>query len=299
MLWLVIGAGRCGLQLARSMRAAGVAVAGVVVRSPRGASRARRALPEVPRITGDRPFPEADAALLAVGDDALVACARAVAPRLGPACRVALHVSGLHPASALAPLAARGRALGALHPLTSFPSATGALVPLDGVLAAVDGDGAALRAARALARALGMRARRVAPESRARYHAAAALAANLTHALVVAAREELVRCAFSPSDAAAALRPLLAASTAAALAARGWEALTGPVGRGDAATVGAHLRALSPDAAAAYAAVARLAADRLRAAGIISEHDAAKLLSALTGLDFSASVQPMAGLGSR
>jgi len=44
---------------------------------------------------------------------------------------------------------------------------------------------------------------------------------------------------------------------------------------------------------------ARLAADRLRATGIISEHDGTKLLSALTGLDFSASVQPMAGRGSR
>jgi predicted short-subunit dehydrogenase-like oxidoreductase (DUF2520 family) len=298
-LWLVIGAGRCGLQLARSMRAAGVALAGIVVRSPRGAARARRALPEVPRIAGEGPFPEADAALLAVGDDALATCARAVAPRLGPGCRVVLHVSGLHPASALAPLAARGRALGALHPLTSFPSATGALVPLDGVLAAVDGDGAALRAARALARTLGMRARRVGPEARARYHAAAALAANLTHALVAAAREELVRCAFSPAEAAAALRPLLAGSTAAALTARGWEAMTGPLARGDAATVGDHLRALTPDTAAAYAAVARLAAGRLRAAGIVSENDGAKLLSALTGLDFSASVQPMTGLGSR
>ncbi len=295
----MIGAGRCGLQLARSMRAGGVQVAGIVVRSPRGAARARRALPEVPRIAGNRPFPDVDAALLAVGDDALVTCARAVAPRLGPGCRVVLHVSGLHPASVLAPLAARGRALGSFHPLASFPSATGALVPLDGVLAAVDGDPGARRAAWALARALGMRPQRVAPEARARYHAAAALAANLTHALVVAAREELARCGFSPSGASAALRPLLAGSTAAALASRSWEALTGPVARGDATTVAAHLEALSPDVAAAYGAVARLAVGRLRDAGIVSENDGERLLSALTGLDFSASVQPMAGLGSR
>jgi len=272
-------------------------LAGVVVRSPRGAARVKSALPGTPVVSGRRPLPPA-AVLLAVPDDALAGCAAGLASRLDPGCRVALHVSGFHPAAVLAPLAAPGRALGSIHPLASFPSAAGPLVPLGGVLATVEGDDAAVRAARALARALGMRARTITAEAKPRYHAAAALAANLTYVLVAAARAELAACGFSPRDTAAALRPLVTGALTAALAARGWESLTGPMARGDASVTAAHLSALTPDVAAAYRSVARLAVARLREAGILSQHDSKRLVSALTGLAFSASVQAMARRGS-
>jgi predicted short-subunit dehydrogenase-like oxidoreductase (DUF2520 family) len=63
-------------------------------------------------------------------------------------------------------------------------------------------------------------------------------------------------------------------------------ALTGPVARGDAGTVAAHisvLREVSPDTAAAYIAMARLAADRALAAGLLKPEAAVALLDVLAG----------------
>jgi predicted short-subunit dehydrogenase-like oxidoreductase (DUF2520 family) len=65
---------------------------------------------------------------------------------------------------------------------------------------------------------------------------------------------------------------------------RGDAALTGPVARGDAGTVGAHLEVLarvSPAALSAYAALARLTADRALAAGLLDPTAAEALLDVL------------------
>ena len=81
------------------------------------------------------------------------------------------------------------------------------------------------------------------------------------------------------------LAPLLGASLDNALRA-GDAALTGPVARGDAGTVAAHisvLREVSPDTAAAYVAMARLTADRALAAGLLKPEAADALLDVLAG----------------
>lgn len=281
--WFLVGAGRCGLQLARAMTAAGFTLVGIETRSPRGRARARRALPGVPTLDPASDLPDAEAILVAVPDSALAGCARDLAPRLAPATRLLLHTSGLFPASAMAPAAGSGRSVGSLHPLVSFASGTGPAVPLLGVTAAVEGDPAAVSEARALARALGMRPVRVAAERKPAYHAAAAVAANLTHTLVVEAKATLMRVGFSGRGAAAAVRPLLATAMDAALAAHGIESLTGPLARGDAAAVRLHLAALAPEAADAYRAVGALAVAALAAQDLLDETQISELTRALTG----------------
>jgi predicted short-subunit dehydrogenase-like oxidoreductase (DUF2520 family) len=91
----------------------------------------------------------------------------------------------------------------------------------------------ALRTAAVLARALGMRTAVVADEDRALYHAAAAMASNYVVTLAAAA-ERL-------ADAVGVERPLLVPLVRAAIdnwAADGAaRALTGPIARGDEATV--------------------------------------------------------------
>jgi len=172
--------------------------------------------------------------------------------------------------------------VGSFHPLVTFPTATGAVVPLVGVVAAVEGDDGAVREARALARALGMRPIRLNAKTKPRYHAAAALAANMTHTLVVVARAQLVQVGLPPRLVARALRPLVTGSVEAALLARGFEMLTGPVARGDALAVRSHLEALPGRAATAYRAVASLAIAGLAEQGLISEKQARELGLALT-----------------
>ena len=106
------------------------------------------------------------------------------------------------------------------------------------------------------------------------------------------------------AEPARLLAPLLSASLDNALR-FGDAGLTGPVARGDAATVAAHVAALEAAAAtpastsaagtsaaaaagtagavAAYVAMARLTADRALAAGILRPSDAERLLDVLGG----------------
>ncbi len=282
--WFLVGPGRCGVQLVRAMAAAGIRVAGIQARSGAGRSRAHRAAPGTPMFGPDDALPPAPGVLVAVPDSALGACAIALAPRLDPATTVVLHTSGLLPADVLRPLARKGRHLGSLHPLVSFPTATGAGVELRGAVAAVEGDAAAVREARALARALGMRPVSVAADAKPLYHAAAAVAANLTHTLVATSKALLVRAGFRKSGAAAALRPLVRGAVEAALAARGIENLTGPLARGDALAVRAHLDALPAAVAGAYRSAGAIAVDALEAQLLLSQSQLQELRRALTPL---------------
>jgi len=264
------------------MTAAGIEIVGIQVRSPRGQARVRRILPGVPAFGPGKALPPARGILLAIPDSVIPSCAEALAPRLHRATSLALHTSGLVPAIALAPLAERGCRVGSFHPLVTFPTATGAAIPLAGVVAAVEGDDGAVREGRALARALGMRPIRLSATAKPRYHAAAALAANLTHTLVAVARAQLVQVGLPPRLAACALKPLVVGSVEAALLARGFERLTGPVARGDVAAVRSHLEALPGRVATAYRAVASLAVAGLAEQGLISEKRAQELGLALT-----------------
>ena len=131
-------------------------------------------------------------------------------------------------------------------------------------------------------------------EHRDLYHAALASAANHLVTLVAQAAD-LLRTA-GVAEPARLLGPLLSASLDNALR-FGDAGLTGPVARGDAATVAAHVAALeaaagtsaaagagaSAAAVAAYVAMARLTADRALAAGLLKPADAERLLDVLGG----------------
>jgi predicted short-subunit dehydrogenase-like oxidoreductase (DUF2520 family) len=126
----------------------------------------------------------------------------------------------------------------------------------------------------------------ISEEHRDLYHAALAGAANHLVTLVAQAAD-LLRAA-GVTDPARLLGPLLAASLDNALL-LGDAGLTGPVARGDAETVAAHVAALSaaasasPPAVAAYIAMARLTADRALATGMLKPADAERLLDVLGG----------------
>ena len=185
-------------------------------------------------------IPGGTAVLLCVPDDAITE----MAGRLGssPPALVG-HVSGATTLDALAPAAERGAATFSLHPLQTFADGE---TPTEGTPAAVAGStDESLEYARALADALGMRPFEVPEEQRAAYHAAAAMASNLLVALEESAAEVLAR--IGVGDARELLTPLVL-RTAANWAERGPAALTGPVARGDRATVQRHRVALAENA---------------------------------------------------
>ena len=122
---------------------------------------------------------------------------------------------------------------------------------------------------------------------RALYHAALAFSANYLTTLVAQSAELLA--GIGVKEPGRMLGPLLGATLDNSLRS-GDAALTGPVARGDAGTVAAHLARLSKfsqgSAASdplvnAYLALARLTADRALEAGLLAPEQAGELLEVL------------------
>ncbi|HEY3551286.1 MAG TPA: DUF2520 domain-containing protein [Gaiellaceae bacterium] len=178
-----------------------------------------------------------DVVLLCVPDGAISDVSRCLAP--GQAW--VGHVSGATPLAALQPHERRF----SLHPLQTFDR-SGNPAQLDGAWAAVSGEtGEALGIARELAEALGLRPFELADEDRTLYHAGAVFASNY---LVT-----LQRAAVRLGVPAEGLVPLMQGTID-----HGFE-LTGPIERGDWATVDAHKRAIREEHAElehVYAALA-------------------------------------------
>ena len=198
----------------------------------------------------------AGAALLCVPDAAIGEASETIAAAIPPL-RFVGHVSGATTLEALDAASRRGAETFSLHPLQSIPD-PGA--DLTGAPCAVAGSGArALALATDLAERLGMRPFEVPDDARVAYHAAASIASNLFVALEESAAELLARTGIE--DGRELLGPLVL-RTAANWTERGPGALTGPIARGDEATVERHARAiqeLAPELLPAYRALAERA----------------------------------------
>ena len=163
-----------------------------------------------------------DLVLLCVPDTAISDVSRCLAPGrawVG-------HVSGATPLAALEPHARRF----CVHPLQSFDR-RGDPTQLDGAWAAITGEtDEALAVARELAEALGLRPFELADDARTLYHAGAVFASNY----LVTLQRAAVRLGVPVEGLATLMRGTIE---------HGFE-LTGPIARGDWATVEAHKRAI-------------------------------------------------------
>ena len=183
-----------------------------------------------------------DLVLLCVPDSAI----RDVAADIAPGPWVA-HVSGATSLSALAPHVRRF----GVHPLQTFTRARGP-EQLDGAWAAVTAETEDARTRGLwLAGRLGLRPFELRDEARILYHAGAAMASNYLVTLHRLA-SRLFQQAGAPPEA---LLPLMRRTMD-----NGFE-LTGPIARGDWATVDAHLAAIheaAPEIEAVYRALAQV-----------------------------------------
>src|SRR5450631_1058650 len=283
----VIGAGRVGTALAVALRRAGHRVVAVSAVSQASLSRVDAALPGVAVRRPDEVVADADLVLLTVPDDVLPGLVAGLASTGAElAGRLVAHTSGRHGLTVLEP-ATRGGAMPlALHPVMTFTGRPDDVDRLAGISFGVTAPDPLRPVAEALVMEMGGEPVFIAEENRDLYHAALAGAANHLITLVAQAAD-LLRTA-GVADPGRLLGPLLFASLDNALR-FGDAGLTGPVARGDAHTVAAHVSALeaAPSASAAavagYIAMARLTADRALAAGMLKPADAERLLDVLGG----------------
>ena len=262
----VVGAGRVGAVLAAALRAAGHEVVAAAGESDASRARIAALIPEAAVLKPTAVARACDLLLLTVPDDMLANVVRTLsdagALRAG---QYVVHTSGRHGLEVLAPAAAVGARVAAVHPAMTF---TGTAVDLER-LSAEFGGGCVfgLTAADAerpvvegLVADLGGRPMWVPEEMRTLYHAGLAHGANHLVTLVTQAMEMLA--AAGADDPAGTLRPLLTAALDNALE-HGDAALTGPIVRGDLNTVRAHLADITANAPHTLASYVTLARDTL------------------------------------
>ena len=217
----IVGPGRVGGSMAAAARAAGIDV-DLAGQADHAAAAAG-----------------AECVLLCVPDDAITGAAEVSAATDPPPRRVG-HVSGASGLDALAAAADAGSEIFSLHPLQTIPDGETDLRATPCAISAASPPGR--RFAGRLATALGMEPFELDEQARAAYHAAASISSNFLVTLEETAARLLERVGVE--DARRLLTPLVM-RTAENWAERGGEALTGPIARGDEATVTRHLDALA------------------------------------------------------
>lgn len=266
----IVGAGRVGQTLAQTLWTRGYTVTAVYSRSTASAiwlaeqvsARAVESAAEVAQ--------NAQVTLLTVPDEAISAVCEqvALADLTG---RAVVHTSGVTPISALISAKRRGALIGGLHPLLPVARAGQPFPP--GVTFSIEADREPLRGWLAgMVDALDGVALWLRPGlDRARYHAAAVLISNYLVTLFAEADALLSPFTADEQVARNALLALARATLENIAQVGSTAALTGPIARGDAATVRLHLDGLrrsDPELAEIYRLLGRRTARLAAARGL-------------------------------
>jgi predicted short-subunit dehydrogenase-like oxidoreductase (DUF2520 family) len=247
----VIGLGNWGSSLAAGLDAAGLLASRIHVKHR--SSRARL---------------NAGLLWLCVPDAAIQTTAEwLVAQRADLGGQVVVHSSGALDRSVLAAAESAGAQTGSVHPMMSFP--TRRIVPLTGIRFAVEAaDAAGRRELFALVKRFGGKPFAIDSQGKAMYHAGAMFGSPLLIATLAAGVRVLEHAGVAEKDALALLGPIAAATVANVQKQGLARSFSGPLARGDAATIKLHRKALAghPLEAHIYDALARFAAKDLPSA---------------------------------
>jgi predicted short-subunit dehydrogenase-like oxidoreductase (DUF2520 family) len=268
----LLGAGKLGQTLALLWHRAGVLrIGGVCNRSLASAQAAVQLIGAGRAVARVDELPAAEFTLIGTPDGQIAAAAQTLAQagviRAGD---VLFHASGALTSELLEPLRERGALIASVHPIRAFAEPLAAAANFSPTFCGAEGDAEALAGLEPLFAAIGGELLRIDPAGKTRYHAAAVIASNYLVALVELSLQNYAAAGVAREDAQRLLAPILA-GTLDNIARRGTAAaLTGPIARGDAATVAQHLAVLDADdadAAASYRALGRQALALAQQAG--------------------------------
>lgn len=234
----IVGGGHVGRALGRLFYQRGVfEVQDVLARSQASAQAAVDFIGAGRAVASSEALRPASAWMLAVSDDSIGEVARLLASRGGWQGAVVFHCSGAKASTELEPLRAAGAVAASVHPVRSFADPRQVAEAFDGTFCGVEGDADALAVLNPAFASIGARMVAIDASAKTVYHAASVFASNyLTTVLDAALRAW--QAAGIPEDVARELARPLATETLANVFRLGAEtALSGPIARGDAATV--------------------------------------------------------------
>lgn len=207
----------------------------------------------------------ADVYLIAAGDDQIATCCRALAAsgKL-QAGSIVFHCSGALSSLELAAAVEHGAAVASIHPIRSFAMPEHVAEHFDGTWCGSEGDAAALAVLGPAFSAIGAQLVEIQREQKTLYHAAAVFASNYQVTLIDVAQQAYIAAGISPELALKLIEPLMSESAANAFRLGPAAALTGPIARGDLATVARQHQAVQqwqPQIAGLYQQFAALTTD--------------------------------------
>jgi predicted short-subunit dehydrogenase-like oxidoreductase (DUF2520 family) len=262
----IVGPGRLGTALALNLTQSGCEVQFFVVRSRRAVSKetlnlARRVKAKLVAV-GETPL-DSNLVWITVPDDAIAGVATQIALMQPWRGKVVFHSSGALTSDVLAPLRDRGAKVASVHPGMTFVRQ--AVPRLKGVPFGVEGDASAVRLARRIIRDLGGTAHAIAKPNKVLYHAFGSFASPMLIALVTGLEQVGKAAGIKQSDLRTMASPLLQQTLRNYMEHGAAAAFSGPLVRGDVATIRRHLEALRtvPKAREVYLALAKLAVTKL------------------------------------
>ena len=242
-----IGAGRAGTALALGAHAAGYRVVAVHSRTACHAATLAAAVGADAVPTAIAAARAADITFVTVPDAQIVRVAATIAATgMALGGRSLVHCSATSGPEVMAAARLSTCSVGVMHPLQALAGAGSASL-LRGTTFALDAPAPLHDRLAGLVTALGGEVLDLPAGARALYHAAAVLVGNTPVALLARATSLLEDAGIDRDTAHRALGALLAGAASNAVAAGPEAALTGPVVRGDAATVARHLDVLAAD----------------------------------------------------
>jgi predicted short-subunit dehydrogenase-like oxidoreductase (DUF2520 family) len=243
----IVGAGQVGRGLYRAFRSSGIEVLGLHGRRHTAWTTSTGAIPSA--------VSDANTIVLAVRDDQIDDAISELLehrshnhkPRLANG-SVVLHTSGSAEPQLLPGLFERGLGGGTFHPLIPFANPDRIPELLKKAWIGIDGDDLARSASRRLAGHIGSRTLEIPAGGKPLYHAAAVMSSNFPVVLAEIASELFMALGVPERSAQQAVNGLMDAAVSNLAEHSPAEALTGPVVRGETATLVRHLAALRSDA---------------------------------------------------
>lgn len=236
----LIGGGHLGRALGRLFAGSGVfIVQDVLTRSPASASDAVAFIGAGRAVASLAELRPADAVMLAVSDDQIEAVSAAL--DLAPG-TVLFHCSGARSSAALH--AGAGVVTASVHPVRSFADPAAVAADFTGTWCGIEGDGTALALLRPAFEAIGARCVVIDAAAKTVYHAASVFASNYLVTVMDAALRAYQAAGIDEATARALAGPLATETLQNVLRMGARPALSGPIARGDMATVDRQQQAL-------------------------------------------------------
>jgi len=263
----IVGAGNLGTALALALREAGYRIESVIARAGGRSLTRARGLARQTRSRAVLGAEEVKARVLwlCVPDGEIARASASLAEGFRVRGKIALHSSGALDSETLEPLRKKGAAVASVHPLMTF--VRGSRPSLAGVSFAIEGDLAAVRAARGIVRDLGGESYAIGRKEKNAYHAWGTFASPLLTALLATTEQVAGLAGVTKKTARIRMLPILLQTVRNYGDLGAAAGFSGPIVRGDVETVRRHLEGLrrAPVPRQVYLALARAALEYLPA----------------------------------